>query len=349
MAHLLLQVQRAKISCRHHRIISTKEDIPKKSNYANDIYTPIELVYELHENLWKNEYRDLDKKFSKGHRKSTIKDKMIYKEPIMAENSITENRMVEQSENDEPKSIKKINMYKSIKIGKSIYMKYYVPPPPTFRCEKKSELCKPCALITYHLDDCNFTQLQNYSQCSCGGIQKDLCQCTWTNYANGAIKKIGHEQILLFERLLKNTNPRPNKRHERKIFTNFAKRFIDISFKHRPKEIDINVWEDYALPNNITEFRKINWETFMLMGFEISKNANNDSIRFQENINMYHGADQKYLKKIRKDPSKMNNDDRDLERLMKEELVIIAFPNPCIRMHTNLCINRDIKNVRIEH
>ena len=70
---------------------------------------------------------------------------------------------------------------------------------------------------------------------------------------------------------------------------------------------------------------------------------------FQENMNMYHGADQKYLKKIRKDPSKMNNDDRDLERLMKEELVIIAFPNPCIRMHTNLCIDRGIKNVRIEH
>ena len=189
--------------------------------------------------------------------------------------------------------------------------------------------------------------MRNYSQCACGGIQKDLCLCTWIKYGKPAAENTVMDQRDLFENLLKKLTPKISKRHPREKFTTFAKQFMDIAFKNRPKEIDIDVWEDIALSNNISKFRQNHWKTFGLMGFEIITRTNSQSIRFQENPEMYCKTDQKYLKKIGKKPHLMKNEDRDLARWLTEEPLNATYPYDCKRIHTNLCVDRKLKVMRV--
>ena len=118
---------------------------------------------------------------------STEKGEISYAEPIIAKNYISENKTSVQSVDRTPKDLNEINMYKSIRAKRNIYMNYYIPPPSTFKCKVNSKGFKQCALATYQLSDCNsFIYKIALHVCTCGKHAKNLYLCNWAKYGREA-------------------------------------------------------------------------------------------------------------------------------------------------------------------
>ena len=118
---------------------------------------------------------------------STEKGEISYAEPRIAKNYISENKTSVQSVDRTPKDLNEINMYKSIRAKRNIYMNYYIPPPSTFKCKVNSKDFKLCALATYQLSDCN-SSIYKFALyvCTCGKHAKNLYLCNWANYGREA-------------------------------------------------------------------------------------------------------------------------------------------------------------------
>ena len=118
---------------------------------------------------------------------STEKGEISYAEPRIAKNYISENKTSVQSVDRTPKDLNEINMYKSIRAKRNIYMNYYIPPPSTFKCKVNSKGFKLCALATYQLSDCN-SSIYKFALyvCTCGKHAKNLYLCNWANYGREA-------------------------------------------------------------------------------------------------------------------------------------------------------------------
>ena len=118
---------------------------------------------------------------------STEKGEISYAEPRIAKNYISENKTSVQSVDRTPKDLNEINMYKSIRAKRNIYMNYYIPPPSTFKCKVNSKDFKLCALATYQLSDCNSSIYKiALHVCTCGKHAKNLYLCNWAKYGREA-------------------------------------------------------------------------------------------------------------------------------------------------------------------